>query len=92
MPKSTDGDDDYSYLSEFCHPNMMTFNQHYEWSDPSTIEFTESRVFGAFGAITASAIQSLLTMHELLGMAHEISVRKVLNKIVEEIAQAGGQP
>jgi hypothetical protein len=27
MPKGTE--DDYSYLSEFCHPNTMTFQQHY---------------------------------------------------------------
>src|SRR5713101_4705859 len=25
-PKETE--DDYSYLSEYCHPNMMTFSQH----------------------------------------------------------------
>lgn len=67
MPKSSDGDDDYSYLSEFCHPNMMTFNQYCRWLNPKVIEFVDSESFGAFGAITASAIQGLMTMHQLLG-------------------------
>jgi hypothetical protein len=49
MPKGTD--DDYSYLSESCHPNAMTFQQHYRWTTPYAIDFGDQVAFGAIGAI-----------------------------------------
>jgi len=91
MPKSSDGDDDYSYLSEFCHPNMMAFMQHYRWINPETIEFVEPEICGAFGAITASAIHGLLQMHELLGLANERATRKALHELMGEIAKIAEQ-
>jgi len=48
--------EDYSYLSEFCHPNMMAFTQHYNWKTPYIVEFGDQVEFGAFGAIVGSAV------------------------------------
>lgn len=68
-PKETE--DDYSYLSEFCHPNMMTFSQHYRWTTTYRIDFVDQVAFGAFGAIVGSTIQGLMEIHELLEIGNE---------------------
>lgn len=87
MPK--DSLDDYSYLSEYCHPHMMAFMQDYQWTSPNTIDFAESISFGAFGAITSSAIQGLLAVQELLQLGHENTVRKTVVGLLNEIAERG---
>jgi len=58
-------EDNYSYLSEFCHRNMMSFSQHYRWTTPYNIEFVDQVEFGAFGAIAGSTIQGLMAVQEL---------------------------
>lgn len=80
MPE--DSQDHYSYLSEFCHPNMMAFMQHYRWTTPETIDFVDAAPFGAFGPIMASAIQGLLSVGELLGMGDETEIRKIILKLL----------
>jgi len=80
MPKGAE--DDYSYLSEYCHPNVMVFQQHYRWATPDTIEFANEVPFGAFGAIAASAIQGLMAVDELLGIGNEKEVRRAICKLL----------
>lgn len=80
MPK--DSHEDYSYLSEYCHPNMMAFMQHYQWTTPDTIEFVEPDVFGAFGAIAASAIQGLVAADGLLVMGKEKEIWRVVRRLL----------
>jgi hypothetical protein len=80
MPKGTD--DDYIYLSEFCHPNMMTFQQHYRWTTPYTIDVG---AFGAFGAIAGSSVQGLVTIHELLNLGNERHVNSAIVTLVKAI-------
>jgi hypothetical protein len=80
MPKESH--DDYSYLSEFCHPNMMAFQQHYRWTTPQTIDFVDSVTFGAFGAIAGSAIQGLVAADELLGIGNEKEIRKAIRELL----------
>jgi hypothetical protein len=87
MPKESV--EDYSYLSEFCHPNVMTFMQHYQWTTPETIDFVDPILFGAFGAIAGSSIQGLLAAHELLGIGHETDIRRVVGKTLRVIAEEG---
>lgn len=87
MPK--DSHEDYSYLSEFCHPNMMAFMQHYQWTTPDTIEFVDAVPFGAFGAITASAIQGLVEADGLLGISDEREIRKVIRELLRSLVELG---
>lgn len=68
-PKETE--EDYSYLSEFFHPNMMTFSQHYRWTTPYAIDFVDQVEFGAFGAIAGSTTQGLMEIRELLNLGSE---------------------
>jgi hypothetical protein len=82
-PKETE--DDYSYLSEFCHPNMMTFSQHYLWTTPYTIDFVDQVEFGAFGAIAASTTQGLMEIHELLNIGNERQINDAIFKLLEAI-------
>jgi hypothetical protein len=84
MPK--DSQDDYSYLSEFCHPNLMAFMQHYQWTTPETIEMI-AVPFGALGAIAGSAIQGLLALNELLEIGDERTVRKVVHGLMVDLAE-----
>jgi hypothetical protein len=87
MPK--DAQEDYSYLSEYCHPNMMAFMQHYRWTTPETIEFTDAVEFGALGAILNSAIQGLMEADELLGIGSETRIRKDIRSLLYAIAEKG---
>jgi hypothetical protein len=80
MPK--DSEDDYSYLSEHRHPNMMAFLQHYRWTTPETIEFADAVPFGAFGAIAGSSIVGLLAVEELLRIGNEQEIRKSSQQIL----------
>jgi hypothetical protein len=80
MPK--DAHEDYSYLSEYCHPNMMAFQQHYRWTTPETIEFVDAVPFGAFGAIASSAGRGLLAAYELLGIGDEKEIRNAIHKLL----------
>jgi len=87
LPKGMD--DDYSYLSEYCHPNVMAFEQHYRWKNPTTIEFVNQVPFGAFGAIAASAIPGLMAVDELLGMGGEKEVRRAIRTLLLAIVESG---
>jgi hypothetical protein len=80
MPK--DSHEDYSYLSEYCHPNMMAFMQHYQWTTPDTIEFGDAVAFGAFGAIASSSLLGLMAADELLGLGSERQIRTVIRKLL----------
>lgn len=82
-PKETD--DDYSYLSEFCHPNMMTFSQHYLWTTPRTIEIVDQVEIGAFGTIAASTTQGLIAIHELLGISNEGQTSGAILRLLKAI-------
>jgi hypothetical protein len=83
-PKETE--DNYSYLSEFCHPNMMTFSQHYRWTTPYTIDFVDQVEFGAFGAIAGSTIQALMEIQELLQIANERPINGAIARVLTAIA------
>ncbi len=80
-------DEDYSYLSEFCHPNMMTFSQHYRWTTPYKIDFVDQVEFGAFGAIAGSTTHGLMVVHELLRIGGERQVNSAIVKLLEAIVE-----
>lgn len=82
-PKETE--DDYSYLSEFCHPNMMTFSQHYRWTTPYRIDFVDQVEFGAFGAIAGSATLGLMEIRELLKISNEQQVCGAIVRLLKAI-------
>jgi hypothetical protein len=84
-PKETE--EDYSYLSEFCHPNMMTFSQHYRWTTPYTIDFVDQVEFGAFGAIAGSTTQGLMQIHELLNLGNERHVNKAIVALLKAMVE-----
>lgn len=89
MPTGTgiENDDDYSYLSEFCHPNMMAFAQHYDITEKGIeIRDRQKSEIGAFGGITAAAIQGLMTMMELLEIGDEREVRGAVVGLLRELA------
>jgi hypothetical protein len=80
-----DTEEDYSYLSEFCHPNMMTFSQHYRWTAPYTIDFVDQVEFGAFGAIAGSTTQGLMEIHELLSLGKERQVDTAIVALLKKM-------
>jgi len=82
-PKETE--EDYSYLSEFCHPNMMTFSQHYFWTTPYTIDFVDQVEIGAFGAIAGSTVQGLMAIQELLRISSERQINGAIVRLLTAI-------
>jgi hypothetical protein len=85
MPE--DAKEDYSYLSEYCHPNMMAFMQHYQWTTPETIDFVDAVPFGAFGAIAGSSLMGLVAAHDLLVIGNEREIRKAIRKLLHALAE-----
>ena len=81
--------DDYSYLSEYTHPNTMAFQQHYRWIDPDTIEFADMVPFGAFGVIAASAIQGLLAADKLLTLCQESRIQGAIRALLHALVAQG---
>jgi hypothetical protein len=76
---------EFGYLSEFCHPNMMTFSQHYRWTTPYTIDFVDQVEFGAFGAIAGSTVQGLMEIHELLKIGNERQINGAIIRLLKAI-------
>lgn len=89
MPEDTD--DNYSYLSEFCHPNTLTLQQHYRWTTPYTIDFEDQVTIGAFGAIAGSLLQGLTAIHELLTLGQERQVNGAILTLLMAIAEQHGE-
>lgn len=86
MPQSAQ--DDYSYLSEFCHPNVLAFLQYYEWSDPETVRFVDFKTVEGFsGATTAAVLQGLLATEELLNLIGEHDVRTSIVRLLKSVAE-----
>lgn len=80
--------EDYSYLSEYSHPNTMAFQQHYKWLNSGTVTITDQiPVHGFLGPTTGASIQALLAADELLGLAEEREVRAQLRKLLEAAAK-----
>ena len=88
--KAKGTEDDYSYLSEFCHPNMMTFSQHYLWTTPYTIDFVGQVEFGAFGTIAGSTTQGLMAIHELLRLSSERQINSAIVALLTAIVEQAG--
>lgn len=87
MPK----EDDYSYLSEFCHPNMMTLQQHYDWTTPYTIDFLDQVAFGAFGAIAGSSVNGLMAIQELLVISKERKINRAIVGLLKAVVDQHGK-
>lgn len=91
---SRSAQDDYSYLSEFSHPNVLAFMQYYNFCDPETITFVDHKPLEGFlGATTVAVIQGLLSIQRLLVIAHERDVSRSLVGLLQEVldkAEAAG--
>jgi len=87
MPE--DAQEGYSFLSEFCHPNVLAFSQYYEWPNPQTVTFVDDHepLAGIFGPTAAAGIEGLLAMEELLRLTQERVVLRVLDELLEAIVE-----
>ena len=80
--------ENYSYLSEFCHPNLLAFMQYYEWTDSHTAKFVDKqRMEGQFGPTTGAVIQGLMTLNELLWLTKEKTVNESVLQLLETIGE-----
>lgn len=78
--------DSYSYLSEFCHPNMLAFSQHYLFEGRET-HFVEHPPRSVFGAIAGSCINAFQAIHEILLLADEKTASKFVKVLLVEIVR-----
>ncbi len=87
MPE--DAQEGYSFLSEFCHPNVLALFQYYEWADPQTVTFVDDHVplEGIFGPTAAASIEGLLAIEELLRLTREREVLCSLHELLEAIVE-----
>ena len=87
MPE--DAQEGYSFLSEFCHPNVLAFSQYYEWTNPQTVAFVDDHepLAGIFGPTAAASIEGLLAIEELLRLSREQEVLRSLHELLEAIVE-----
>jgi hypothetical protein len=64
----------------------MTFQQHYCWTTPYTIDFGDQVAFGAFGAIAGSSVNGLMAIYELLRLGNERQVNAAVVRLIKAIA------
>jgi hypothetical protein len=83
LPGATE---DYSYLSEFCHPNALAFMQHYRWPNRFEVEFVGHEAKGMFESTTAACIQGLMAVQEILRLTQEKTVLPRLLKLLSDVA------
>jgi hypothetical protein len=83
-----DSADDYSYLSEYSHPNMAAFKQHYEFLNPQEVVFHKQGTDAApvFGSTVAVVLNSLFVLRSILGIADEMEIRAKITVLMREIA------
>jgi hypothetical protein len=86
MPE--DAIENYSFLSEFSHPNSFAFGQHHDWLTPYEVSFIPHKANGMFGATAAACIHGLMSIQQLLVLTGEkptaISLYQLLRVLVEE--------
>ena len=90
LPEDARGD--YSYLSEFCHPNMFAFSQYYRWLNPGEVRFVDHEPQGMFGSTTAACLAGLMAIEEMLRLTKEKTVRFSLHKLLEAVVEQSGGP
>jgi hypothetical protein len=80
--------EDYSFLSEFSHPNSFALGQHYEWPTPYEISFTrQTKASGMFGATTAACINGVDAIRQLLVLTGEQSTAKALYQLLMDLVE-----
>lgn len=84
--------EDYSYLSEFCHPNMFAFSQYYRWPNPFEVQFVDHDTQGVFGTTAAACLQGLLAIQEMLRLAEENRLLPCLHELLVAISKQSGGP
>ena len=79
----------YSFLSEFCHPNVLAFSQYYDWANPQTVTFVDDHepLAGMLGSTADASIEGLLAIDELLKLAEEREVLRSLHELLEAIVE-----
>lgn len=82
---SKEARDDYSFLSEYCHPNTLAFRQYYRWLNPCEVGFIDHEPGGIFGSTAAACIQGLMAIQETLRMANEKVVAASLHKFFQTL-------
>jgi fatty acid desaturase len=91
MPENTR--DDYSFLSEYCHPNMLAFLQYYCWLSHYEVAFVDHDAQGVFGSTAAACVMGLMAIEETLVMIGESAVVNSLRKLFRVVVeQAKGAP
>jgi len=89
MPSSNEA---YSFLSEFCHPNMFAFSQYYRWPNPFEVQFVDHDTQGVFGSAAAACLQGLLAIKEMLRLAEENRLLPCLLEPLVAISKQSGGP
>lgn len=87
-----DAQEGYSFLSEFCHPNVLAFSQYYEWRTPETVTFINHEPLGGiFGSTAGASIEGLLAIEEMLKLVHEKDIRNALRGLFEAVVKNAGK-
>jgi hypothetical protein len=90
MPE--DAVENYSFLSEFSHPNSFAFGQHYNWLTPHEVSFVPHQASGVFGATFAACVNGVMAIQQLLALANEKPTAKALYRLLTDIVKTEDKP
>ena len=90
MPE--DAIENYSFLSEFSHPNSFAFGQHHDWMTPYEVSFVPHKASGMFGATAAACLHGLMAIRELLHLTGEESVKISVQRLLIDMADDKNTP
>jgi hypothetical protein len=82
--------EDYSFLSEYCHPNMLAFSQYYRWPNPFEVQFVDHEARGVFGSTTSACLLGLMAIQEILRLTQEKTALFCLIELLEDIVNSTG--
>jgi len=85
-----DAIDNYSFLSEYCHPNTFAFSQHYRWLNPDEVAFVGHEAQGMFGATTAACVMGLMAIQQMLSLTGEKQIAVTLKETLLAVLKLEG--
>lgn len=85
--EATDGDalTIYSFLSQFCRPDMAALRQHFHWDGTQLITFDVPKANAALPLGAAATLAALDAISELLELSNETEIRTKMIQLLRKL-------
>jgi len=80
----------YSFISEYCHPNMFAFSQYFRWINPFEVGFVNHTAQGMFGSVAVACVTGLIAVQELMSFTGEKAIAISLKQTLLDLVKSEG--